>query len=326
MAALDAPPALRAVADLDVEAPHNGPHHREVLLILRRDALHCDRAAAIRTLGRQRCLMDFVDLRRPPPARLPPVLRTGAPSRTFATTLPPLFGEGRRLAETRAPRRVKLLLEPSGTALPAIPVALGARQILAQLGVLTLQLFDAAVPRIPLPPGWTGETRLVMPKCVAFPAHARIDPRRESPRGYAGRIEPFDRHTKSPRTPRNQQCDNARLGRPNGDEPHVSTLADRSGEIRAARAGMNPKRSRGYATYTGPSRTRGGTFGWSRLARCALTSPTRGDEPVLTGAGLRARVGAPPPRGRAHSRFPGHALTPTGVMAIRCKQFHLPDL
>ena len=29
---------------------------------------------------------------------------------------------------------------------------------------------------------------------------------------------------------------------------------------------------------------------------------------------------------RAHSRFPGHALTPTGVMAIHCKQFHLPDL
>ena len=28
----------------------------------------------------------------------------------------------------------------------------------------------------------------------------------------------------------------------------------------------------------------------------------------------------------AHSRCPGHALTPTGVMAIRCKQFHLPDL
>ena len=31
-------------------------------------------------------------------------------------------------------------------------------------------------------------------------------------------------------------------------------------------------------------------------------------------------------KNRAHSRFPGHALTPTGVMAIRCKQFHLPDL
>ena len=68
--------------------------------------------------------MDFVDLSRPPAACLPPVLRTGAPSRTFATTLPTLFGEGRRLAETRAPRRVKLLLEPSRAALPAIPVAL----------------------------------------------------------------------------------------------------------------------------------------------------------------------------------------------------------
>ena len=32
------------------------------------------------------------------------------------------------------------------------------------------------------------------------------------------------------------------------------------------------------------------------------------------------------PSSGAHSRFPGHALTPTGVMAIRCKQFHLPDL
>ena len=85
---------------------------------------------------------------------MPPVLRTGAPSRTFATTLPTLFGEGRRLAETRAPRRVKLLLEPSRAALPAIPVALGARQILAQLRVLTLQFFDTAVPRVRLPPGY----------------------------------------------------------------------------------------------------------------------------------------------------------------------------
>ena len=39
----------------------------------------------------------------------------------------------------------------------------------------------------------------------------------------------------------------------------------------------------------------------------------------LSFTGMRERY-------RAHSRFPGHALTPTGVMAIRCKQFHLPDL
>ena len=40
---------------------------------------------------------------------------------------------------------------------------------------------------------------------------------------------------------------------------------------------------------------------------------------IFGSAGLVSHVGA-------HSRFPGHALTPTGVMAIRCKQFHLPDL
>ena len=164
MAALDTLPALRAVADLDVQAPHNGPHHREIFLILRCDALYCDRTAAIWTLGRHRCLMDFVDLRRPPATRRPPLLRTGAPSRTFATTLPSLFGEGRRLAQTRAPRRVKLPLEPSCAALPAIPVALGGRQILAQLRVLTLQFFDTAVPRVRLPPG---SIRVIgLPRCA----------------------------------------------------------------------------------------------------------------------------------------------------------------
>ncbi len=43
-------------------------------------------------------------------------------------------------------------------------------------------------------------------------------------------------------------------------------------------------------------------------------------------AGAEAELDAVRSRERAHSRFPGHALTPTGVMAIRCKQFHLPDL
>ena len=41
---------------------------------------------------------------------------------------------------------------------------------------------------------------------------------------------------------------------------------------------------------------------------------------------LDGEADAAQPRLWAHSRFPGHALTPTGVMAIRCKQFHLPDL
>ena len=54
------------------------------------------------------------------------------------------------------------------------------------------------------------------------------------------------------------------------------------------------------------------------VGRAAATT-NRLDE-ALGGAGTRASVPG------AHSRFPGHALTPTGVMAIRCKQFHLPDL
>ena len=46
-------------------------------------------------------------------------------------------------------------------------------------------------------------------------------------------------------------------------------------------------------------------------------------EPPETPGSVRCIAGSPV---WAHSRFPGHALTPTGVMAIRCKQFHLPDL
>ena len=55
-------------------------------------------------------------------------------------------------------------------------------------------------------------------------------------------------------------------------------------------------------------------------------------ENVGVDVGVRKRVAlsngetVTPEQQGAHSRFPGHALTPTGVMAIRCKQFHLPDL
>ena len=172
---LDASPALPAVADLDVGAPYNRPHHWEVFLVLRRDALYCDRAAAIRTLGRQRCFMDLVDLRRPPAVCRPPVPGTGSPSRTLATALPPLLGEGRHLAETRASPRVKLLLEPARTAPPAIPVALGARQIPAQTACSHAPVVDAAVPRTPLPP-----------RCIPSHWTACVRKARPSPDGGSG--------------------------------------------------------------------------------------------------------------------------------------------
>ena len=56
------------------------------------------------------------------------------------------------------------------------------------------------------------------------------------------------------------------------------------------------------------------------MGRC--TEPYRVSGRLRLLGGMESWATSP----RAHSRFPGHALTPTGVMAIRCKQFHLPDL
>ena len=66
---------------------------------------------------------------------------------------------------------------------------------------------------------------------------------------------------------------------------------------------------------------RKGEFGSRVLASDPSFFPA--DKRALYTSGTRRRTDEP---NRAHSRFPGHALTPTGVMAIRCKQFHLPDL
>ena len=58
-----------------------------------------------------------------------------------------------------------------------------------------------------------------------------------------------------------------------------------------------------------------------RCGMAAVVVPKANQGDVMSvGDELRREVAG------AHSRFPGHALTPTGVMAIRCKQFHLPDL
>ena len=57
----------------------------------------------------------------------------------------------------------------------------------------------------------------------------------------------------------------------------------------------------------------------AKVLRCSVEDLLEGVDPEYDRARGVVRL-------RAHSRFPGHALTPTGVMAIRCKQFHLPDL
>ncbi len=170
MAALDATPTLRAVADLDVEAPHDGAHHREIFLILRRHAGQLDGAAAVRTRGRRRCSAGLVNLRRTRAARLPAVVRTSAPAGSPAATLGPVLGEGRGLPESCPPRRVELLLEvftaalpPIPVALPLIPVALDPRQLLPQPCDLSLLFLNAAIAGILFRPGTLPWHPTVMP-------------------------------------------------------------------------------------------------------------------------------------------------------------------
>ena len=74
----------------------------------------------------------------------------------------------------------------------------------------------------------------------------------------------------------------------------------------------------------GRPRSRRGSLAQPAMASTVVTVPP--SQPTSSVARLAAVMGDQRPPRRAHSRFPGHALTPTGVMAIRCKQFHLPDL
>ena len=65
LTALDTPPAPRAVADLDVEAAHDGTHRGKIFLILRRNPIHGDPAAAARA---RRCPPGVGLVRRGPAA------------------------------------------------------------------------------------------------------------------------------------------------------------------------------------------------------------------------------------------------------------------
>jgi hypothetical protein len=82
----------------------------ELFLILRRDRRFHDRSRARRTLRGERHVVPFIDARRHPPMAFPAVRAPGLPARPFGLLLQ-RFGEGRRLAESGAPRVVQLSLE-----------------------------------------------------------------------------------------------------------------------------------------------------------------------------------------------------------------------
>ena len=144
--ALHPPLTLRAVADLDVEAPHDRAHHGQLFLILRRHAGHFDRAAAVRTRRRDRRRVGLVDPRRARAAAVAAVLRPRPPAGTPAATLRPVLGKRGRLAVAGAARRGQLLLQVVDPMLQAVVLALQAVVLALQAVVLALQVVILTSP------------------------------------------------------------------------------------------------------------------------------------------------------------------------------------
>ena len=167
MAALQPPLTLRAVANLNVEAPHDQAHHGQLFLVLRRHAGHFDRAAAVRTRHRNRRRVRLVDPRRARAAALPAIRRTGSPSGTPAATLRPVLGKRRRLPATRPACLVQLPFQALDLLLQAVILPL-------QTVVLALQpLRVALAPRhFPLEPFDFGVPLLNL-MLVPIPIHPR---------------------------------------------------------------------------------------------------------------------------------------------------------
>ena len=156
MTPLHAPAALRAAADLDVEAAHDGADRGEFFLILRGDAGHLDGAAAVGARARRRCPVGLVDLRRAASGPLPAVLRPGPSAGRLAGPLRPVLGEGRGLPLAGAAGLIELFPEVFAASLPpvslaggAVQVAGGAVQIVDQLGSSPAEAPRSACPANP---------------------------------------------------------------------------------------------------------------------------------------------------------------------------------
>ena len=173
VAALHPPLTLRAVADLDVEAPHDRAHHGQLFLILRRHAGHFDRAAAVRTRRRNRRRVGFVDPRRARAAAVAAIRRTGPPSGVPPATLRPVLGKRRSLPATRPACLVQLSFQ-------ALDLLLQAVNLPLQAVVLALQPLGVALaPRhLPLEPFDFG-VQVFNPILSRFPVrgcHANVMP------------------------------------------------------------------------------------------------------------------------------------------------------
>ena len=164
--ALHPPLTLRAVADLDVEAPHDRAHHGQFFLVLRRHAGHFDRAAAVRTRRRDRRRVGLVDPRRARAAAVAAILRTGR-RRDAPATLRPVLGKRRGLPATRPACLVQLPLQALDLLLQAVNLPLQA------LVLALLPLCVALAPRqLPLEPFDFG-VQVLNPILIRTPVRGR---------------------------------------------------------------------------------------------------------------------------------------------------------
>lgn len=152
MPALHAPATLAATTHLHIELSDDRSHDREIFLILGGDAGELDGAATVRARRWQRGGVGLIDAGRPWSSPATAIRGTGAPARTSAATLGPVFREGGRLTEAGAPGRIELLLEtfvlalqPIAFTLDVAPSSFRARHVVAQPRDLTLLTLNQIV-------------------------------------------------------------------------------------------------------------------------------------------------------------------------------------
>ena len=122
MATLHAPSTRRAVADPDVEAPHDRRDDGQLFLKLHRHPRRGDDTATVRTHRRHRHCDDLVDVLGRRPVAVTAVVGPGAPPAPPRLRRRRAFREGGRLAFARPARHVEFPLQP--VVLTAQPVSL----------------------------------------------------------------------------------------------------------------------------------------------------------------------------------------------------------
>lgn len=132
MAPLHAAVPVPALANRDPEFVDHRALHGQILLVLRDDAATLDRAAAVGTRRRQRCVVGHVHARRRTSMALSAIGTAGLSSRLLGVLFRQAPRKRRRLASRSTPRHLELFLQSLILAAQPIALDLRALQILAE--------------------------------------------------------------------------------------------------------------------------------------------------------------------------------------------------